>query len=68
MAISFITVAYPKNYHTGASKTGLPLFRYCTVADPDLQMTWGEGGGHPDPEIKGGGALEKKFSYCPLSF
>ena len=23
---------------------GLPLFRYCTVADPDLQMTWGGGG------------------------
>ena len=41
MAISFITVAYPKNDHTGVSKTGLPLFRYCTVADPDLQMTWG---------------------------
>ena len=41
MAISFITVPYPKNNHTGVSKIGLPLFRYCTVADPDLQMTWG---------------------------
>ena len=68
MTIGFITVAYPKNYHTGASKIGLSLFRYCTVADPDLQMTWG-GGGHPGPEIRGaGGTLEKKFSCCPLSF
>ena len=41
MAIGFITVAYLKNDHTGVSKIGLPLFRYCTVADPDLQMTWG---------------------------
>ena len=27
-----------------------------TVAGPDLQIRWGEGGGgHPDPEISGGG-------------
>ena len=48
MAISFITVAYLKNDHTGVSEIGLPLFRYCTVEDADLQMTWG-------PEIRGGG-------------
>ena len=41
MAISFIKEAYPKNDHRGVSEIGLPLFRYCTVADPDLQMTWG---------------------------
>ena len=41
MAINSITVAYLKNDHTRISKTGLLLFRYCTVADPDLQMTWG---------------------------
>ena len=62
MAIGFIKVAYPKNAHTGVSKISLALFRYCTVADPDLQMTWG-GGVHPGPEKigKGGGALSKKI-------
>ena len=31
-----------------------------TVADPDLQMKGGgEGGGHPDPEIRG--AVSKKY-------
>ena len=56
MAISFITVAYSKNDHTGVSKIGLPPFRYCTVADPDLQMTWGS-------EIRGagGGRSRKKI-------
>ena len=34
----------------------LPL----TVADPDLQVIWGEGG-HPDPEIRGGGGFKKFF-------
>ena len=43
MAISFITVAYLKTI-IREFEFGLPLFRYCTVADPDLQMTWGEGG------------------------
>ena len=63
MAIGFIKVAYPKNAHTGVSKISLALFRYCTVADPDLQMTWGGGGVHPGPEKigKGGGTLEKNF-------
>ena len=28
------------------------------LADPDLQMG---GGGHPDPEIRGGGAVSKKI-------
>ena len=37
----FYYSSIPKNDHTGVSKTGLPLFRYCTVEDPDLQMTWG---------------------------
>ena len=60
MAISFITVAYPKNDHTGVSKTGLPLFRYCTVADPDLQMTWGCSSTPWDKGGWGGGALSKK--------
>ena len=40
MAISFITVAYLKTI-IQEFESGLPLFRYCTVADPDLQMTWG---------------------------
>ena len=33
-----------------------------SVADPDLQM--GGGGGHPDPEIRGGGAVSKKFFFA----
>ena len=39
------------------------------VADPDLQMReWGGGGGHPDPEISGGGlwAVSKKIFFSPL--
>ena len=32
----------------------------CKVADPDLQIGgWGWGGGHPDPEIRGGPGLQK---------
>ena len=34
--------------------------RTFTVADPHLQIRWG-GGGHPDPEIRGGGRLKKIF-------
>ena len=34
-----------------------------TVADPDLQISGG-GGGHPDPEIRGG-AVSKKFVSGP---
>ena len=37
-----------------------------TVADPDLQIRRGGGGGHPDPEIKGGGAVSKKFFSAPF--
>ena len=33
----------------------------CTVADPDLQIREGGGGGHPDPEIRGGPGLQKIF-------
>ena len=33
------------------------------MADPDLQIRWGAGGGgNPDPEIMGGGGLKKLFS------
>ena len=33
-----------------------------SVADPDLQIRGGgEGGGHPDPEIRGGPGLQKNF-------
>ena len=32
------------------------------VADPDLQIRGrGGGGSHPDPQIKGGSGLKKKF-------
>ena len=34
------------------------------MADPDLQIRWGGGGGwagHPDPEIRGGANLPKIF-------
>ena len=34
-----------------------------TVKDPDLQI--GRGGNHPDPEIKGGGAVSKKIFFGP---
>ena len=33
-------------------------YDHITVADPDRQIT---GGGHPDPEIEGGGGLKKSF-------
>ena len=33
-----------------------------TVKDPDLQIG---GGSHPDPEIKGGGAVSKKNFFGP---
>ena len=60
MAINSIKVAYLKIDHIRISKTGLPLFRYCTVADPDLQMT--RGGVHPGPEkIRKGGHSRKKI-------
>ena len=39
------------------------------VADPDLQMgAGGRGaGGHPDPEIRGGGPSKKKTKSFPPS-
>ena len=37
------------------------------VADPDLQIRGG-GGGHPDPEIRGGPASKKMFSAVRASF
>ena len=41
-----------------------------SVADPDLQIRGGgRGGGHPDPEIRGVGAVSKKnFSALRASF
>ena len=35
---------------------------YFPVADPDLQIKGGGGGGQPDPEIRGG-SLQKKFFW-----
>ena len=36
------------------------------MPDPDLQIMW-EGGGHPDPEIKGGGGSRpQKKVFWPL--
>ena len=35
-----------------------------TVPDPDLMIGGGGvGGGHPEPEIMGGGAISKKFVF-----
>ena len=31
------------------------------MADPDLQIRGGRGGGHPDPEMRGGACLKTKF-------
>ena len=39
-----------------------------TVEDPDLQIRMGEGGGHPDPEMRGGGAASKRIFVGPLGF
>ena len=33
------------------------------MADPDLQIKGGGGGGHPDPEIRRGPASENLFSF-----
>ena len=35
------------------------------MADPDLQIRGKGGGGHPDPEIRGGGAVLKKMFFSP---
>ena len=35
-----------------------------TVPDPDLQIRWEGGGGHPDPEIKGGGGGRPQKKNC----
>ena len=36
------------------------------MADQDLQVSGGEGGGHPDPEIRGGGGQSpKKIFFGP---
>ena len=37
------------------------------MEDTDLQMGGGEGGegGHPDPEIRGAGAVSKKIFFGP---
>ena len=37
------------------------------MGDPDLQIREG-GGGHPDPEIRGGRSLKKFFSPLRVSF
>ena len=39
------------------------------MADPDLQIRGKGGGGHPDPEIRGGGgqSLKKCFSALRVS-
>ena len=34
---------------------------HSAVADPDLQIREGGGGGHPDPEIRGAPASKKIF-------
>ena len=36
------------------------------MADPDLQIRWGGGGGHPDSEIRGG-TVSKKVFFGPTS-
>ena len=38
------------------------------VADPDLQIRGGGGGGQPDPEIRGGPAEKKMLSALRASF
>ena len=44
--------------------------RRLTVVDPDLQIRRGGWGGHPDPEMRGGGGLPPKkiFSALQASF
>ena len=31
------------------------------MVDPDLQIRWGRGGDHPDPDIRGVGQSQKKM-------
>ena len=44
-------------------QTEADLHVYRTVADPDLQIRGGGGGGHPGPEIRGGTGLPKNFFW-----
>ena len=36
------------------------------MPDPDLEKRGGEGGGHPDPEIRGGEPRSPKFYFRPF--
>ena len=36
------------------------------VADSDLQIRGGRGGGHPDPDIRGGGGWPQKNFFWPF--
>ena len=42
------------------------ILAYTAVADPDLQIRIGGGGGHSNPEIRGGGVVSNKIFF--LSF
>ena len=37
------------------------ILAYTAVADPDLQIRIGGGGGHSNPEIRGGGGIKQNF-------
>ena len=37
------------------------IIAYTAVADPDLQIRMGGGGGHSNPEIRGGGGVKQNF-------
>ena len=42
-------------------------FTVNAVADPDLQIRVGRGGGHPDPEVRGGRSQKNFFSSLRAS-
>ena len=59
----------PVRLHPIAVSSDLQLNLSTPVADPDVQIR-GEGagagaGGHPDPEIRGGGAVSQKSFFGP---
>ena len=68
MALQNHKLAKPSFYHLGRTRKIIPPSivqeegRWNpSVADPDLQIRGGGGGGHPDPEISRGAQSPKKF-------
>ena len=57
-SLNSVKKAWLRNVHLVQFLSLKDVNRTFTVADLHLQIRWG-GGGHPDPEIRGGDRLKK---------